>query len=214
MSAAGIPENLLKNSPPYPERYTDRPRRHRTCMKSVASDRITDASSRVWSKTRRRWVEPSARIYRPNGDHLRRMRRPRAYRPSSATRHSLNSRHSTSALCRSPSTTIRWEPTGGGWTTWPGSWPSKEGCLLVEVPSNPDNAPWPARLAIWPSSFSLDVESGTVRVFDGQGQVAAQVGDYVRISRAELTVPRIINTGNGSPDFQDIARRGVLSWER
>ena len=63
----------------------------------------------------------------------------------------------------------------------------KEGCLLVEVPSNPNNAPWPARLAIWPSSFSLDVESGTVRVFDGQGQVAAQVGDYVRISRAELT---------------------------
>ena len=61
----------------------------------------------------------------------------------------------------------------------------KEGCLLVEVPSNPNNAPWPARLAIWPSSFSLDVESGTVRVVDGQGQVAAQVGDYVRISRAE-----------------------------
>ena len=63
----------------------------------------------------------------------------------------------------------------------------KEGCLLVEVPSNPNNAPWPARLAIWPISFSLDVESGTVRVTDGQGQVAAQVGDYVRISRAELT---------------------------
>ena len=64
----------------------------------------------------------------------------------------------------------------------------KEGCLLVEVPSNPNNAPWPARLAIWPSSFSLNVESGTVRVIDGQGQVAAQVGDYVRISRAELTL--------------------------
>ena len=63
----------------------------------------------------------------------------------------------------------------------------KEGRLLVEVPSNPNNAPWPARLAIWPSSFSLDVESGTVRVVDGQGRVAAQVGDYVRITRAGFT---------------------------
>ena len=63
----------------------------------------------------------------------------------------------------------------------------REGCLLVEVSSNPNNAPWPARLAIWPSSFSLNVESGTVRVFDGKGQVAAQVGDYLRISPAEFT---------------------------
>ncbi len=57
--------------------------------------------------------------------------------------------------------------------------------MLVEVPSNPNNAPWPARLAIWPSSFSLDVESGAVRVIDGQGRVAAQVGDHVRVIRAE-----------------------------
>ena len=62
----------------------------------------------------------------------------------------------------------------------------KEGCLLVEVPSNPNNAPWPARLAIWPSSFSLEQESGAVRVIDGRGQVAAQVGDHVRFIRAEL----------------------------
>ena len=62
----------------------------------------------------------------------------------------------------------------------------KEGCLLVEVPSNPNNAPWPARLAIWPSSFSLEQDSGAVRVIDGQGQVAAQVGDHVRVIRAEL----------------------------
>ncbi len=62
----------------------------------------------------------------------------------------------------------------------------KEGCLLVEVPTNPNNAPWPARLAIWPSSFSLEQDSGAVRVIDGHGQVAAQVGDHVRVIGAEL----------------------------
>ena len=63
----------------------------------------------------------------------------------------------------------------------------KEGCLLVEVPSNPNDAPWPAPLAIWPSSFSLEQDSGTVRVLDGDGRVVARVGDYLRLSWAAVT---------------------------
>ena len=61
-----------------------------------------------------------------------------------------------------------------------------EGCLRIDVPSNPNNAPWPSRLAIWPSSFSLEQDSGAVRVLDGEGRVAAQVGDHVRVSWAEI----------------------------
>ena len=63
----------------------------------------------------------------------------------------------------------------------------KEGCLLVEVPSNSNDTPWPAPLAIWPSSFSLEQDSGTVRVLDGDGQVVARVGDYLRLSWAAVT---------------------------
>ena len=62
----------------------------------------------------------------------------------------------------------------------------QEGCLRIHVPSNPNNAPWPSRLAVWPSSFSLEQDSGTVRVLDGQGRVAARVGDHVRVSWAEV----------------------------
>ena len=36
----------------------------------------------------------------------------------------------------------------------------RDGCMIIEVSSNPNNAPWPARLAIWPSSFSLEQDSG------------------------------------------------------
>ena len=144
-------------------------------MKSVASDRIPDASSRLWSKTRRRWVGfllISAVLLATilagcGGDRVPAEQAD----PTSVAfpRHDY------------PLGTDR----GGDY--FAGQLVLREGCLLVEVPSNPNNAPWPARLAIWPSSFSPDVESGTVRVIDGQGQVAAQVGDYVRISRAELT---------------------------
>ena len=141
-------------------------------MKSVASDRISDASSRLWSKTRRRWVglllisaALMVTIFAGCGDLEPTDLPP----PVSFPKHDY------------PLGTDR----GGDY--FDGQLVLKDGCLLVEVPSNPNNAPWPARLAIWPSSFSLDVASGTVRVVDGQGQVAAQVGDYVRISRAELT---------------------------
>ncbi len=58
--------------------------------------------------------------------------------------------------------------------------------MLVEVPSGP-TARGASRLVIWPSSFSLDGNSGAVRVVDGHGQVAARVGDHVRLSWADLT---------------------------
>ena len=144
-------------------------------MKDIASDRITDAPSRLLSKTLRRWVGlllisavlPATILAGCGGDRVP----VEQADPASVAfpRHDY------------PLGTDR----GGDY--FAGQLVLREGCLLVEVPSNPNNAPWPARLAIWSSSFSLDVESGTVRVFDGQGQVAAQVGDYVRISRAELT---------------------------
>ena len=62
----------------------------------------------------------------------------------------------------------------------------EEGCLLVEVPYNPNDAPWSTRLVVWPSSFSLEEDSGTVRVLDGQGRMVAQVGDHLRLSWAEV----------------------------
>ena len=176
----------MENSPPHPERYMDRPRRHRTSMKDIASDRIPDASSRLWSKTRSRWVGLLlisavllATTFAGCGDG----QEPADLPPQPATLSTAGTQPPPVAFPKHnyPLGTDR----GGNY--FAGQLVLKDGCLLVEVPSNPNNAPWPARLAIWPSSFSLDVESGTVRVVDGQGQVAARVGDHVRVSRAELT---------------------------
>ena len=62
----------------------------------------------------------------------------------------------------------------------------KEGCLLVEVPSDP-TALGATQLVIWPRSFSLEANSGTLRVVDGHGRVVAQVGDHIRLNRAAVT---------------------------
>ena len=61
----------------------------------------------------------------------------------------------------------------------------KEGCLLVEVPSAP-TALGASLLVIWPSSFSLEANSGRVQVVDGLGRLAAQVGDHIRLSWAAV----------------------------
>ena len=61
----------------------------------------------------------------------------------------------------------------------------KDGCLLVEVTSAP-TALGASRLVIWPSSFSLEANSGTAKVVDGHGRVIVQVGDHVRLSWAKL----------------------------
>ncbi len=61
----------------------------------------------------------------------------------------------------------------------------REGCLLVQVPSDP-TARGATQLVIWPHSFSLEADSGTLRVADGRGRVVAQVGDHIRLSRAAV----------------------------
>ena len=181
----------MKNRPPHPERYMDRPRRYRTSMKRIASDSISDASGRLLSETRRRWVGLlllSASllliIFAGCG---------RAQAPTEPA-----ATHMPTEPAATPTATATQPPpvafprhdyplgTDRGGDYFAGQLVLKEGCLLVEVPSNPNNAPWPARLAIWPSSFSLEQDSGAVRVIDGQGRVAAQVGDHVRVIQAEL----------------------------
>ena len=55
----------------------------------------------------------------------------------------------------------------------------KEGCLRAEAPprSGHDNR---SRLIVWPRSFTLNTEDGSVRVVDATGRIAARVGDHVR----------------------------------
>ena len=62
----------------------------------------------------------------------------------------------------------------------------EEGCLRVEVPARGAN-PRMSRLVIWPGSFAFEEEPGTVRILDGLGRTAAQVGDHIRVSRAAVT---------------------------
>ena len=55
----------------------------------------------------------------------------------------------------------------------------KEGCLRAEAPprSGYDHR---SRLIVWPRSFTLSTEDGSVRVVDATGRIAARVGDHVR----------------------------------
>ena len=62
----------------------------------------------------------------------------------------------------------------------------EEGCLRVEVPAKGVNSRM-SRLVIWPSSFTFKEESGSIRIIDGLGRTAAQVGDHIRLSRAAAT---------------------------
>ena len=62
----------------------------------------------------------------------------------------------------------------------------REGCLRVEVPSDDTAIPGSSRLVIWPSSFTFEEAPRTVRIIDGLGRTAAQVGDHVRLSRATV----------------------------
>ena len=62
----------------------------------------------------------------------------------------------------------------------------EEGCLRVEVPAK-GSSPRMSRLVIWPSSFTFEEESGSIRIIDGLGRTAARVGDHIRLSRAAVT---------------------------
>lgn len=63
----------------------------------------------------------------------------------------------------------------------------EEGCLRLEVPSRDAINPLHSYLLIWPGSFTFEEEAGTVRIVDGGGRTAAQVGDHIRLSRAAPT---------------------------
>ena len=64
----------------------------------------------------------------------------------------------------------------------------KNGCLRAEAPPRGGHD-HRSRLIIWPRSFTLSTEGGSVHVVDPTGRIAARVGDHVRfnygISRAE-----------------------------
>ena len=62
----------------------------------------------------------------------------------------------------------------------------EEGCLRVEIPAR-GASPRMSRLVIWPSSFTFEEESGSIRIIDGLGRTAARVGDHIRLSRAAVT---------------------------
>jgi len=59
----------------------------------------------------------------------------------------------------------------------------EEGCLRIEIPAR-GSSPRMSQLVIWPSSFTYEEDSGTVRILDGLGRTVAQVGDHIRVSRA------------------------------
>ena len=66
----------------------------------------------------------------------------------------------------------------------------KNGCLRAEAPTRSGEPPgYESPLIIWPRSFTLSTEDGSVRVVDATGRIAARVGDHVRfsygVSRAE-----------------------------
>ena len=69
------------------------------------------------------------------------------------------------------------------------------GCLRAEAPTNDATNPRSSWLVIWPSTFTLESESGSVRIVDGLGGIAAHVGDHVRFSRAAVTYQQATEQG-------------------
>ena len=70
-----------------------------------------------------------------------------------------------------------------------------DGCLHAEAPSNDASAPRSSWLVIWPGALTLEAESGSVRIVDGLGRIAAHVGDHVRFSRAAVTYQQAMDQG-------------------
>ena len=83
------------------------------------------------------------------------------------------------------------------------------GCLRAEAPSYDASDPRSSWLLIWPAAFTLEAESGSVRIVDGLGRVAAQVGDHVRLSRADVTYQQATEQGTGRGTARGL--RGALS---
>lgn len=57
-----------------------------------------------------------------------------------------------------------------------------DGCLRLNYPG-----PHLGSLLIWPPDYSLDTEGNHVRIINENGQVAAEVGDYVEVGGGGLT---------------------------
>ena len=75
--------------------------------------------------------------------------------------------------------------TDDGGSYWAGQLILDDGCLRVEVP--PDvYGPGGSSLLIWPSGYTLSAEDRVVRIADGNGRIAAHVGDHIRLSRATV----------------------------
>ena len=84
--------------------------------------------------------------------------------------------------------------TDDGGSYWAGQLVLHDGCLGVEVP--PDvNGPGGTRLLIWPNGYAADVEGLDVRVVDGNGKVAARVGDHIRLTHATISYTEASDQG-------------------
>ena len=75
----------------------------------------------------------------------------------------------------------------------------RERCLRAEVASKYEANDPVSWLLIWPNGFTFATESETVRVVDELGRVVAQIGDHIRLSRAEQATERelVIGTVEG-----------------
>ncbi len=94
--------------------------------------------------------------------------------------------------------------TDDGGSYWAGQLVLHDGCLGVEVP--PDvNGPGGTTTLIWPSGFAADVEGFNVRVVDGNGRVAAHVGDHIRLTSATISYNEALDRGLISGMSEDCA---------
>ena len=74
--------------------------------------------------------------------------------------------------------------TDNGGQYFAGKLALNKGCLRGEIPSDGTDSTGVSRLLIWPVGFALNAKDGAVRIADGNGRIAAHVGDYIRLSRA------------------------------
>lgn len=58
---------------------------------------------------------------------------------------------------------------------------TNDGCLRLKAVED-----YPSRLLIWPPNYSLNTEGNRVRIMNENGQIAAEVGDEMRVSGGEL----------------------------
>ena len=72
-------------------------------------------------------------------------------------------------------------PTDRGNQFFGGKLVLKEGCIRADAPP-PDSISPKSLLIVWPHSFTLSTEDGSVRIVDETGRIAARIGDHVRLS--------------------------------